>query len=192
MKDITFTSSLAAPMSHFVELKKLACTDYSSQARLLSYLDGYLFDIGYDRECLTQDALSAYLSTVGHLASRSYDNRYCVFRQFSIHLQQTHPHSYLLPKRPYAGKEASRPAYIYTVDQVARLLAACEFTTRQEAVPGLYRTLFALLYATGIRIGEALALNRDDFTIQERQTSSPQHLYGACRHPVDASLPASL
>ncbi len=168
MKSIIFRSVLAGPLSHFVTLKQLACTDYFSQARLLSYLDLYLLEKGYDRDVLTREAVSAYLSTQGHLAPRTFDNRYCVVRQFSIFLQQIHPDSYVLPKRPYARRDVSRSAYVYTVDEVTRLLDACDFTARQEAVPGLYRTLFSLLYTSGIRIGEALALNLEDFTAEER------------------------
>lgn len=168
MKSIIFRSQQAGALSHFVALKQLACTDYFSQARLLSYLDSHLLEKGDEQPILTREAVCDYLATLGDLASRSFDNRYCVIRQYSIHLQQIHPNSYVLPKRPYAHRDASRSAYIYTVDEVMRLLNACDFTARQEAVPGLYRTLFSLLYTSGIRIGEALALNIEDFTAEER------------------------
>jgi integrase len=47
-------------------------------------------------------------------------------------------------------------------------VSSCDFTQREELVHGLYKTLFSLLYTTGIRIGEALALNYSDYIKDEK------------------------
>jgi integrase len=56
-----------------------------------------------------------------------------------------------------------RSPYIYSVDEIARLLrAAAALEPANSIRPTMYRTLFGLLAATGMRIAEALALQLDD------------------------------
>ncbi|WP_354270594.1 tyrosine-type recombinase/integrase [Bradyrhizobium japonicum] len=58
-----------------------------------------------------------------------------------------------------------RPPYIYSADEIARLLrAAAALRPAGSIRPTMYATLFGLLTATGMRIAEALALQIDDVT----------------------------
>ena len=62
--------------------------------------------------------------------------------------------------------KSNRPApYIYTSDEIARILDAASQLRRCVITPlraELYQTMFGLIAATGIRIGEALRLCFDD------------------------------
>ncbi|MFK4495977.1 integrase [Bradyrhizobium japonicum] len=58
-----------------------------------------------------------------------------------------------------------RPPYIYSADEIARLLRAAAALRPVGSIrPTMYVTLFGLLTATGMRIAEALALRIDDVT----------------------------
>jgi integrase len=58
-----------------------------------------------------------------------------------------------------------RPPYIYTADEIARLVqAAAGLKPHGTFRPMMYATLFGLLVVTGMRIAEALALGLDDIT----------------------------
>jgi integrase len=58
-----------------------------------------------------------------------------------------------------------RSPYIYGRDEIARLLrAAAAIEPAGSIRPIVYTTLFGLLAATGMRVAEALALQRDDVT----------------------------
>lgn len=65
----------------------------------------------------------------------------------------------VLPKRP-----ASMAPYIYTVDELRRLLEATSLLPNRlnPLRPAIFRTLLLLLYGAGLRIGEALALTLAD------------------------------
>ena len=80
-------------------------------------------------------------------------------RNFARHLalsdgRSQAPESYLIAPRP----RRKRP-HIYTPEQIQQLLEATEHFKLQHALaPLTYRTLFGLMAATGLRIGEATGL----------------------------------
>ena len=71
-------------------------------------------------------------------------------------------------RRGIRPPDARRP-HIYSAGEVQRLLAAAAGLPPPNSLrPYTYRTLLGLLYSTGIRIGEALALNLEDFHREEQ------------------------
>lgn len=70
----------------------------------------------------------------------------------------------VVPPPGYLGRPfGRRRPHIYTDDEVRDLLAATGTLTPTTGLrPWTYRALFGLLYATGLRIGEALALDCRD------------------------------
>jgi site-specific recombinase XerD len=73
------------------------------------------------------------------------------------------------PLRTITPQAAHRP-YIYNHTEIAALLSnALRLGPPQSLRPQTYRTLLGLLYSTGMRIGEALALNLKDFYSDEKR-----------------------
>ncbi len=66
------------------------------------------------------------------------------------------PASDLLPYR-----EVRKTPYIYSEEEITRLLAATE-TLRSPVMQSTYATVIGLLACTGMRVGEAIALDRTD------------------------------
>jgi len=61
-----------------------------------------------------------------------------------------------------------KPPHIYSSSEVQALLTACALLRPTRGLrPLTYRTLFALLFATGLRISEALALDDADIDLDE-------------------------
>jgi integrase len=95
-------------------------------------------------------------------ASQPYlARRLRVARSFARHLRTLEPGTEVPPADLFpAGKYRPTP-YIYSDDDIAALMSAAG-----ELSPGLraatFETLIGLLAATGMRIGEAMALDRDD------------------------------
>ena len=107
--------------------------------------------------------------TIGHLCGRGFSNHYSVLRQFSAWLNQRVPQSYILEKRRAVDRSHSRSAYIFSIDEIKDILQnSLNFSPKEEMIPELYCTLFSLLYSSGIRIGEALALNHADYVPEDR------------------------
>jgi len=169
MKTINFTSCLADEMAHFVKFKQSSGSDYRCSAKLLSRFDQYLVALLFKDKVLTRPIFQNYFETINHLCSRGFTNHYSVLQQFSAWLNLHQTDSYVLERRRALDRSHSRPAYIFTVDQIKAILDnSASFSKKQELIPGVYQTLFSLLYSTGIRIGEALALTHADYINDEK------------------------
>jgi integrase/recombinase XerD len=98
--------------------------------------------------------------------SRSYYKCLCSFYRYA--LQRGFARRSPLPRHPPRFPQP-RPAYIYSIAELKRLLFAADaLSVRVSALhPLTYRTLLLLLYGSAIRIGEALALSLRDVDLAE-------------------------
>ena len=169
MRAIEFHSCVAAELQRFVELRRAGGSDYQAQARLLLYFDRFLAQRPATEPRLTREITEAYQETLGQLHPRTRDNRLSVVRQFCEYLSRTDPRCYIPERRRGIRPQDARRPHIYSASEVQRLLAAAaELPPPNSLRPHTYRTLLGLLYSTGIRIGEAFALNLEDFHREEQ------------------------
>ncbi|MES0446807.1 MAG: tyrosine-type recombinase/integrase [Desulfobacterales bacterium] len=164
MRTIKFHSWLSEPISRLIGLRRFGGTDYSSQARLLSYFDGFLVEQYPEEKIITRHLIDHYLQTISHLCPRGQYNRFCVVRQLCRYIALTESRCYVPESiRHITSTKMFRP-YIFSNQEIKALLAAAAGLSPQESLrPHTYQTLLGLLYTTGIRIGEAFALTLKDF-----------------------------
>ncbi len=116
---------------------------------------------------VTIDAAVAW-ATLPAAADRSYwAQRLSVVRQFARHLQTIDPaceipSAALLPFRPRRAIP-----HLYEPQEITALMAAAG-TLPIPLQAATYRTLIGLLAVTGLRLGEAIRLNRDDVDADHR------------------------
>jgi len=157
-------------LHRFVDLRRAGGSDYEDQTRLLSYFDRFLETRGVTEPRPTREITEAYQRALGQLHPRSRDNRLSVVRQFCEYLSRTDPQCYVPERRRGIRPQDARRPHIYGVSQVQKLLAAAAGLPPPNSLrPHTYRTLLGLLYSTGIRIGEAFALNLEDFHREEQK-----------------------
>jgi site-specific recombinase XerD len=165
-----FNSGLAAQIQNFIHLRCLSDTDYQSQVRLLGYFDRFLLTQPLSEPRITREITDGYQQSLFHLAPRTRSNRFSVVRQFCEYLAGTHPCSYVPEHLRETPSPGAHPPYIYRHSEIQALLAAASKLPPPNSLrPYTYRTLLGLLYSTGIRIGEALALNLEDFHSAEQR-----------------------
>ena len=86
-----------------------------------------------------------------------------IVRDFAIHHQASDPRTEIPPKGLFQDYYHRRNPYLYSEEEIGRLLqAARELPPGQGLRHRTYATLFSLLAATGLRVGEALALDDAD------------------------------
>jgi len=151
-------------IERFIRLRTLTGSDYSGQALLLSYFDSFIAGRNYGWLYITREICESYLESIAYLAPRTQGNRMCVVRQLCRYIALDDPRCYIPePLRCPSSKQRYR-AYIFTHEEICALLqAALKLPPAGSLRPLTYRTLLGLLYCTGIRIGEAMSLNLNDF-----------------------------
>ncbi len=170
MKAWILSSCLAPQIETFIKLRQLSGTNYHSQARLLGYFDRFLVEQGLHQRCITREIYDRYQNLLTGLAPRSQGNRLSVVRQLCKYMAGPAPNTYIPESFQSPSWRRTQRPYIFTHKQVGALLTAAEALSPPGSLrPHTYRTLLGLLYSTGIRIGEAFALNIEHFFPEEQR-----------------------
>lgn len=104
-------------------------------------------------------------ATLPRRGSRSWwSARLTVVRGFATHLHALDPAHQVPPADLLPWRRCRATPYVYSEADVAALMTAAT-TLRTTHCVATYRTLIGLLVATGMRVGEALALDRSDFDV---------------------------
>jgi site-specific recombinase XerD len=170
MRPLKLHSCLSAQIENFINLRRLSGTDYQSQAQLLGYFDRFVFEQGPCEPRITSEITDRYQQSLSHLAPRTRSNRFCVVKQLCEYLARNDPLSYVPEPLKALSSQGVHQPYIYSCSELQALLAAAsELPPENSLRPHTYRTLLGVLYSTGIRIGEALALDLEHFDSAEQQ-----------------------
>ena len=134
---------------------KLARTE-----KLLAQFLTYLEDRG---ECQLTTRAAVAWATLPAGAHRSWMSmRLSVVRRFAAHLRGIDPATEVPPAELLPWQKCRATPYLYSEEEIVALRKAAE-TLRTSHRIATYRTLIGLLVVTGMRVGEAIALDRDDF-----------------------------
>jgi integrase len=88
-------------------------------------------------------------------------------RRFAAWLSATDPRTEVPPRGLLPGRYQRRPPYIYSDAEVARIVREARLLPSTLGLRAhTYSALFGLLAATGLRLGEALSLDRDDVDLR--------------------------
>ena len=88
-------------------------------------------------------------------------------RRFAAWLSATDPRTEVPSRELLPDRYRRRPPHIYSDEEVERIVrAAARLASPLGLRARTYATLFGLLAATGLRLGEALALDRDDVDLR--------------------------
>jgi integrase len=163
MKNPFFRSCLAPHMERFVALRQASGFDYRGQAKELRYFDTFLFRNDLHVERLTRDLTEDYERSLRPLHPATRENRLRVLILFARHLTGADPESFV-PWAPPSDRAArARLPFIYTLEHIRALMqAAGRLLPAPSLRPHTYGALIGLLYSTGLRISEALALDLGD------------------------------
>lgn len=194
MRPLKLHSCLAGSIQNFINLRRLSGTDYKSQAQLLGYFDRFLLKQKWNIPRITREITDCYQQNLSHLAPRTRSNRFCVVRQLCEYLDRSDPRSYVPEPLKVIPSKGTRQPYIYTHSEIQTLLGtASKLTPPNSLRPHTYQTLLGLLYSTGIRIGEALALNMEHFHSTERRLYIAEGKFRKARWaPLSASTHRAL
>ena len=118
-----------------------------------------------------------------------WTNRLAMVRRFAQYCHAADPRHEIPPPGLLPHRYHRKPPHFYSDDEIGRLLQAAE---RLPSPLGLraatYTTLFGLLVVTGMRVGEPIALNREDVDLGKGLLTVWQTKFGKSRliplHPT--------
>lgn len=179
-----FQSELSGAMNDFVAFQRSRGYEYTGGFHALRYFDRFLSDFGYAGPGITREILSRYAASVGHLAPRTQYDRLSTTRLFARWLHRLLPESALI--KDIGVKRPALPRYyLYTREEVVALIESARQVDQGKTPSrqtGCLPILIGLLYTTGLRIGEALALNVGDMDIAAGRLTVRHGKLGKARH----------
>jgi integrase len=90
-----------------------------------------------------------------------------VVRRFAAWLSATDPRTEVPPKDLLPSRLVRKPPYIYTDEEIVRIVEAASRLASPTGLRSLtFATLFGLLAVTGLRLSEALGLDRNDVDLR--------------------------
>jgi len=167
MRTECFESRLADRMLAFMSFKRMQGYDYIEGGMNLARFDAFMAARPCPAPLLRREDLDAYCAHLGGIPVATQAKLLSTLRQFSRYLQAFEPQSALLAGR-ILPRQPSRIRFCpLSAAQVGSLMAATSILQSREGIlPACVQFLIGLLYSTGLRLGEALALNIKDVDIK--------------------------
>jgi integrase len=153
-------SPLSQTLADYLTMRRALGYKMDKAERLLGQFTTFADERG-ETHIRTETAL-AWATLPAGAAAIWHSRRLAEVRLFARHLRTLDPMTEVPPDDllPARGRRAT--PYLYTPQEVADLMRATTIL-RGSHVQATYRTLIGLLAATGMRVGEAIGLDRDDF-----------------------------
>ncbi len=169
---VRFHSFLADRIERFVTHKRAVGRKFDTEERALRLLDRYVLDHGAKRfEEITPDLIDAFLTSRPRKRPRSYNHLLCtVARLFNWCVDQGFIARSPVQARPKRNT-GQRIPFIFDRLAARRLLEVASRLKDNPRAPmrgETYRTIFAVLYGLGLRVGEACRLCLKDVDLIRR------------------------
>jgi integrase/recombinase XerD len=179
---------LRAALGEYLAVRRSLGFKLARDGLLLEQFAGFCEQAGASR--VTSELALAWVSAPAKASPGWLAMRLTVVRGFASWLQASDPATEVPPLGWLPPRRRTTP-YLYSADDVAALLAAAR-RVRWPLPAATYETLIGLLAVTGMRIGEAIRLDRSDLSPGEGLLTIADSKSGASRrlllHPstVDA------
>ena len=187
-----FSSRLAPVFTRYVDLKRNLGRRFDAASRTLQSLDRFLHEYTAKYPDLTAAAFATWCHTHEHVSSGVRRARMLEVAAFCRYRRRTEPQCFVPDAGLFPAYHQRVRPYIFSSAEVAKLLRAASSLKRCPASPlrpEIIRLAITLLFTTGIRRGELLALKLGDYdprdsTLHIRETK----FYKSRLLPVNDSI----
>lgn len=185
------TATLRQHLEEYLRIRRSVGYKLDRTEKLLGQFLDHLD--AHDHSRITTETAIAWASETSPAAGTNWwAHRLSVVRTFARHVHTIDPAHEVPPPGVFPSRPNRAVPYIYTDAEITALMAAA----RQLASPlraTTHETLIGLLAVTGLRIGEALRLDRSDVDLAARVLQVNESKFGKTRHvPIHASTADAL
>lgn len=153
-------SVLRQALADYLTMRRALGYKLEKTERLLGQFITFIKDRGEDH-LTTETALTWATQPAGADVIWT-SRRLAEVRLFARHLLAIDPATEVPPVDLLPGRTRRATPYLYAPQEISNLMSATTIL-RGSHLRATYRTLIGLLAATGMRVGEAIGLDRDDF-----------------------------
>lgn len=133
-------------------------------------------------EMITTEIALRWATAPGRASPATRAQRLGDVRRFAAWLSATDPRTEVPPQDLLPHRYRRKPPYIYSDEEIERVVReAARLASPSGLRAHTYATLFGLLAATGLRLGEALALDRDDIDLRTAVLAVRRAKFGKSR-----------
>jgi integrase/recombinase XerD len=157
-------TDFAQRANEYLQLRRALGFKLSLHGRVLPDFVAYLDEVG--AATLTVEHAATWAARPQGVQPICWSQRLGVVRGFARYLQAFDPATEVPPLGIWRADGRRPVPYLYSANEVLRLLAAAR-QLQPELRAASYETLFGLLAVSGMRVGEALGLTRDDVDLVE-------------------------
>jgi integrase/recombinase XerD len=153
--------SLSAELDRYLAVRRGLGYDLRTSERVLRRFIAFAERAGAGH--VTTDLFLRWRESFGHAGRATWAARLGMVRLFAQWLHGIDPRHQVPPGSLVPGHHRRARPYIYAEQEVGRLVAAAAGLRSAHGLRGpTYATLFGLIAATGLRVGEAVALDVAD------------------------------
>lgn len=158
--------------------------------KLLAQFVDFLDDAGVTT--VTIDAAVSWATLPEDVGVNWHAHRLSVVRGFATWLSTVDPDTQVPPSDLLPARKRRATPYLFSDDEVVTLMDATAIL-RGQLRPATYRTLLGLLAATGLRVGEAIRLDRIDLDVDRQLLTVRSSKFGKTRQlPLHPSVVEAL
>jgi integrase/recombinase XerD len=159
-------SALREHLQEYLRLRRGLGHELADAARLLPRFVAYL-DANEIEFATVEAAVDWSLEPPKTTATTVWGRRFMAVRGFARYLSGIDPRTEVPPAGLIPIRRRWRPPFIYSDADVAALMEQARRSIPQPLRAATYETLIGLLASTGLRVGEAIRLDRHDIDWEE-------------------------
>jgi integrase/recombinase XerD len=155
-------SPLEQALADYLRIRRALGFKLDQAERLLAQFVAYLHD--HNAEVPTIEDALAWATSPAAATPRWWAHRLSTVRGFAVHLHALDPRVEVPPPGLLRRGSRRQTPYLYSQADIAALVDAASRLPRPLGA-ATYQTLIGLLAVSGMRVGEAIRLDRDDLDV---------------------------
>ena len=176
------TSLLAQHLSDYLAMRRALGFKLDRSGALMAQFVGYLDSVG--ATVITMDAALAWATQPEGASASWRSSRLAATRLLAKYMINLDPATEVPPTDLIPSPRPRATPFIYSRSDITALMDAATESTSVPLIAATYRTLIGLLTVTGMRVGEAISLDRDDLDLDEGVLVVRQGKFGKSRELV--------
>lgn len=153
----------------YVDYKKaLGYKFQASSYYRLRQIDNFFKKYNLEQQILTQKMVDDYVRRRGNESTKTQHQRMSTIRQFALFMNTLGFTHYVFPQTEFVKKLNDFIPYIFTHEEMAKIWFAVDDLKYSPSSPSahlIYPMLLRMVYSCGLRINEALGLQKSDFNL---------------------------